>query len=141
LRIIGTTQDARFPGSIMVKVESTDHELIGYALRKNENGDLEGNKIGFMNDGDIGSVYQLREPDFAYLKNQGIFTAYETALAFENSQKIDQAKLSMLRLYIAGDTFDPAWNTYPEKSLMNDARKNLLQLSEIDQERVATEFF
>lgn len=139
IRIMGATKDSK--GSTIIKTEDAEGRVTGYAIRQKEDGSLEGNEIKYTPDGKTGAVYQLHEADFAKLKQQGILDSYEGALVAEKSKSVDDAKLAILRMYMQGEQFDPAWNKYPEDSLMNSAQEALKNLSSADQEKMATEFF
>lgn len=139
--IIGTSKDPNFEGAIIIKIQDTEGHITGYAIRKKEDGSLEGNKISYTPDWKIGSVYQLYEADFAKLKQQGVLDSYESVLVAEKSKKIDNAKVAMLRMYLQGDKFDSINNIYPEESLMNSVEEALNCLNSTDQEKMATEFF
>lgn len=78
LNIIAVTKDHNFEGSVIVKTEDEEGQITGYALRKNSQGDWEGNEIRYMKDGSIGSVYQLHEKDFSKLGDQGVLASYES---------------------------------------------------------------
>ena len=78
--ILGDTKDDNFKDSIIVKTKNAEGRIIGYAIRKNSNGDLEGNKIGYMKDGSVGAVYQLHESNFSELKQNGVLDEYENIL-------------------------------------------------------------
>jgi len=82
--IIEIAEDKNFEGSTIIKTKDAEGRIIGYALRKNSRGDLEGNEIGYMEDGSVGPVYQLHESDFAKLKQQGVMESYENVLAQKN---------------------------------------------------------
>ena len=81
--IVEVTRDKNFEGSIIIKTKNTDGRMIGYALRKNSQGDLEGNRINYISDGTAGAVYQLHEADLASLDQQGVLDLYEDALMQE----------------------------------------------------------
>ncbi len=141
IRIVGATKDSNFEGSTIIKTEDAEGRVTGYAIRQKEDGSFEGNEIRYTPDGEVGPVYQLHEADFAKLKQQGVLDSYEGTLVAEKSRNVDDAKLAMLRMYMQGEQFDPAWNKYPEDSLMNSAQEALKNLSSADQEKMATEFF
>lgn len=141
IRIVGSTKDANFEGSMIIKTEDEEGKIIGYAIRKNAEGELEGNKIGYMQDGSIETIYQLHSADFEDLKRMGVIDLYEGALANESLEKINETKLSMLRLYSEGDRFNP-WNgRWPADELMTPTKKALEGMSQEDQEKVAVDFF
>ncbi|MFA7319506.1 MAG: hypothetical protein WC022_02820 [Parcubacteria group bacterium] len=75
--IVGITKDRNFPGSVIIKTENAEGRMMGYAIRKDSQGNLEGNEIRYMKDGSIGPVYQLHESSFAKLREQGVLEAYE----------------------------------------------------------------
>ncbi|KKW05340.1 MAG: hypothetical protein UY41_C0055G0003 [Candidatus Moranbacteria bacterium GW2011_GWE1_49_15] len=85
--IMEVAKDPNFEGSIIIKTKDEQGRIVGYAIRKNSQGNLEGNKIGYMTNGphhgSIGTVYQLHEADFNKLAQNGILEAYEKALAQE----------------------------------------------------------
>lgn len=83
--IVKVTKDKNFEGSIIVQTEDSEGRIAGYALRKNRNGDLEGNKIGYMRDGSIAWTQQLHEADLAALAENGILEKYESALIDEKN--------------------------------------------------------
>ncbi|EKE20250.1 MAG: hypothetical protein ACD_8C00033G0002 [uncultured bacterium] len=140
IRIIGATKDPNFEGSTIIKTEDEEGRVVGYAIRKNSEGQLEGNQIGYMKDGSTGAVYQLHESDFDKLRDMGILESYEGALATESSEKINNANLEMLRLFGEGDKIDPSWGRDPGE-LLTPARRSLEGMNDEDQEKVATEFF
>jgi len=88
--IVGVVKDKNFEGSVIVKAEDSEGRVVGYALRKNSEGNLEGNKIGYMKDGSIGTVYQLHEKDFSKLGENGVLKKYESVdpEALEDQQEI-----------------------------------------------------
>ncbi|MDP1884422.1 MAG: hypothetical protein Q8L10_03550 [Candidatus Moranbacteria bacterium] len=97
--IVGITRDRNFKGSVIVKTENEEGRITGYALRKNSNGDWEGNEIRYMKDGSIGPVYQLHEADFSKLGEQGIFDSYESMSvmkerAIENPEILSEKEAS-----------------------------------------------
>lgn len=141
IKIMGATRDPDFEGSTIIKTEGVDGRIIGYAIRKNKEGELEGNEIRYQPDGSIGATYQLHEGDFGKLREQGVLSSYEGALVAEKSKSIDNAKIAMLTMYMKGETFDPWWNKSPEDSLMNPAQEALKNLSPADQEKMASDFF
>jgi hypothetical protein len=141
IRIMGVTKDSNFEGSTIIKTENAEGRVIGYAIRQKEDGGLEGNKINYTPEGETGAVYQLYEADFVKLKQQGVLDSYEGALSAEKSKNVDNAKLAMLSMYMQGEQFDPAWNKYPEDSLIDSAQEALESLSSPDQEKMAIEFF
>lgn len=141
IRIMGASKDANFGGSTIIKTEDEKGMIIGYAIRKNAEGELEGNKIGYMLDGSIGTTYQLHDSDFENLKQMGVLDSYEGALANESLEKINEAKISMLRLYNEGDKFNPWSGTWPSNELMSPAEKALEGMGQKDQEQVASDFF
>jgi hypothetical protein len=75
--IIGAIRDANFPGSVIIKIQNTDGRMIGYALRRKSNGELEGNTIAYLSDGSVGTTYQLHASDFAQLRDNGVLEKYE----------------------------------------------------------------
>ncbi|GEM_PF-5723078 len=81
--IIEVVKDKNFEGSIIIKTIDEQGWAVGYAIRRNYSGDLEGNKIGYMHDGSIGPVYQLHEADFAKLDKNGVLKAYSDSLVSE----------------------------------------------------------
>ncbi|HEX8946678.1 MAG TPA: hypothetical protein VF829_00475 [Candidatus Paceibacterota bacterium] len=81
--IVGIARDRNFEGSIIVKTADEEGRITGYAIRKDSQGNYEGNEIRYMKDGSIGPVYQLREAGFAKLKEQGVLDAYENAPEME----------------------------------------------------------
>lgn len=88
--IVGVVKDKNFEGSVIVKAEDSEGRVVGYALRKNSEGNMEGNKIGYMKDGSIGTVYQLHEKDFSKLGENGVLEKYESIdpAALEDQQEI-----------------------------------------------------
>ncbi|KKR19015.1 MAG: hypothetical protein UT48_C0038G0002 [Parcubacteria group bacterium GW2011_GWE2_39_37] len=80
-------RDRNFEGSIIVKTKSEDGQTVGYAIRRDSHGNLEGNKIGYMPNGSTGPVYQLHQSDFDRLAEEGILEAYDHALSEEESQR------------------------------------------------------
>ncbi len=141
IKVIGARKDANFEGSTIIKTEDAEGRITEYAIRKKENGELEGNEIRYQSDGSTGPVYQLHESDFDKLKQQGVLDSYEGALAAEGSKKINDAKNAIWRIYKEGDKVNPSWGKMPEDSLMNPAKEALENLSPADQEKVATDFF
>lgn len=81
--IVGIAKDDNFEGSIIIKTKDAEDRISGYAIRKNSQGDLEGNRIGYMKDGSIGPVYQLHESDFVELGKTGVLEKYENTLLQE----------------------------------------------------------
>jgi uncharacterized membrane protein len=97
--IIGVTRDRNFEGSVIVKTEDSEGRIIGYAIRKNSQGDWEGNEIRYMKDGSIGHVYQLHEKDFSKLGEQGVLASYESMpamkeRAIENLEALSEKEAS-----------------------------------------------
>ncbi|KKU52181.1 MAG: hypothetical protein UX75_C0055G0003 [Candidatus Moranbacteria bacterium GW2011_GWE2_47_10] len=88
--IMEVAKDPNFEGSIIIKTKDEQGRIVGYAIRKNSQGNLEGNKIGYMTNGphhgSIGTVYQLHEADFLKLAQNGVLNAYENALALEKGE-------------------------------------------------------
>lgn len=72
--VIVTEQN--FPGSTVVRIGNK-----GFALRKNARGDIEGNELGYMEDGRVGPVYQLHGADIEQLREKGILD-----LAFKDEE-------------------------------------------------------
>lgn len=139
-RIMGASKDPNFEGSTIIKTEGADGRVIGYAIRKNKEGRLEGNEIRYQPDGKTGAVYQLHEADFDKLKESGVLESYEHELMIEGSKKIDDTKLSLLRLFMQGDKIDPSWGQAPQ-DMIESARSALKELTDADQEKIATDFF
>jgi len=94
--IVEIAKDKNFEGSIIVKTKDSDGRIVGFAIRRNISGDLEGNKIGYMNDGSVGAVYQLHDADFTRLDKSGVLKAYGEALIKEGSSgfKSEREKFS-----------------------------------------------
>lgn len=88
--VVEVVKNDNFEGSIIVKTQDAEGRIVGFALRKNGSGDLEGNKIGYMKDGSVGWVQQLHESDFAELARQGIMEAYEDALSNEDKIEVEK---------------------------------------------------
>jgi hypothetical protein len=93
--IMEVVKDKNFEGSIIIKTKNAEGRTIGYALRKNSQGNLDGNMIGYTEDGSIGPVYQLHEADFINLGQQGILDLYENALMQEKSSVVSNLDSGM----------------------------------------------
>ncbi len=72
-----------FDGSIIIKTKNSRGEIVGYALRKNSQKEVEGSAIHFGKNGEKGPVYPLHGTDFAKLAQNGVLKAFEEALAQE----------------------------------------------------------
>ncbi len=60
-------KDDSFPGFIIVREGN-----IGYALRKNPSGNIEGNQIHYLEDCSVGAVYKLHAPQLEELTQRGV---------------------------------------------------------------------
>ena len=74
-------QDANFPGSTIVQRGNT-----GYAFRRGADGKIEGNKIQYQDNGEVGPVYQLHENDLIELSKNGTL-----GMAFRNGRDLGEA--------------------------------------------------
>ncbi|MEI8344100.1 MAG: hypothetical protein WCF93_04080 [Candidatus Moraniibacteriota bacterium] len=93
--IVGAVKDKNFEGSVIVKTQDAEGRVIGYALRKNSKGELEGNKIGYMKDGSVGWVQQIHESGLVELEENGVLEKYEhTSLdTLEEQQELISAEM------------------------------------------------
>ena len=99
INIVEITKDHNFASSIIIKTKDAEGRITGYAIRKDNRGDWEGNKIRYMKDSSRGPVYQLHESDFEELRQQGILDAYENIpemkeRKIENPELLDKKEAS-----------------------------------------------
>lgn len=91
--IIEITKDKNFEGSVIIKIQNTEGKVVGYALRKKSNGDLEGNEIGYMENGSVGWVQQIHESGFNNLRENGVMDAFEKGELRERDVKFARTEI------------------------------------------------
>jgi len=77
MRVIGVFKDDNFPESTIVKTRDMRGFVTGFAIRRNSEGDLEGNRIHYLESGDVGAVFKLHEHDFLALEEKGFLDLVE----------------------------------------------------------------
>ncbi len=112
-----------FPGSVIVKKIDGTH----FAVRKNPQGEWEGNSFKLTPDGGIGAVYQEHGIDNSIIK------VVEDKIEKGVNEKLNNINSSLMSLFQSAgfSSFD---------SKIKDATEKIKQLSDEDQEKLAERF-
>lgn len=140
-KIVETTTDSNFEGSIITKVATPEGRVVGYAIRRNSQGELEGNSISYLEDGSVGAVQQLYEADFDELRENGVVEKFEEVMEQERGIDIQKGLRSVLDLFENANSFDPWQNMYPDAEMLEQVQHELDGLSEEEQAELASKFF
>lgn len=143
LSFVKAYEDSNFPGSLIMKVRKGEN-TIGYALRDNGRGGLEGNEIQFTADGKIGATYQLHEKDIEELRAAGVIDYYQAEVErkakAEEGKLLDEAEVTLTRIQL--DSWIDPFNSYdPKNAKVVDALAAVGKLNDAQQEKLAERFF
>lgn len=130
-----------FPWSIIIKTKDIEWKIIWYAIKVNAKGNFEWNRIDFWKNWEIKFTYQLHNLSEEKLEEMWIYSEYQNAVLKESSEKMDKTKAIIMWLFIKWAWFDPFQWLFPAKQELENARKSISSLSNLDQIELAKYFF